>query len=454
MSFLKSELSMNCNLWLSLIALILILSSCSKDQMVPASQRDATLKTMVRNAANTGSLDYWLLPKSNNLAAIPQDPQNVLTDEKVALGKLLFYETAFGTAASQESGIGTYSCSTCHVASAGFRPGSAQGIADGGVGYGLHGEERVRNTSYSEIEMDVQGTRPLSLISVAFVENTMWNGSFGSTNVNIGTEDKWVGDHATNNLGLLGIEAQNIDGVHTHKFEYDLESVEKNGYKYLFDIAFPDVTVEERYDNVRASFALSAFIRTLFPNEAPFQKWLEGDIEAMTEEEKEGAMLFFGKAACTNCHNGPALSAVEFHAVGVKNMYQRPSFGTDESDLRNFGRGGFTGVAEDLHKFKVPQLYNMRDTEFYFHGSSKTKLRDVVQYFNLAEKENPEVPDEQLSDYFNPLFLTDEEVDQLTLFLDSSLRDPNLERYLPTEVLSGACFPNADVQSSLDLGCN
>ena len=445
---------MNFNPWLLLVVSILLLSSCSKDQMVPASERDASLKTMVSNAAENGSLDYWLLPKSNDFNSIPQDPQNVLTDEKVALGKLLFYETAFGTEASQESGMGTYSCATCHIPSAGFRPGSAQGIADGGVGYGLNGEERVRNTDYSEIEMDVQGARPLSLISVAFVENTMWDGSFGSTNVNIGTEDKWVGDHETNNLGLLGIEAQNIEGTHIHKLLYDLESVEEHGYKLLFDNAFSEVPEEDRYDNVRASFALSAFIRTLFPNEAPFQKWLEGDIEAMSEEEKEGAMLFFGKAACTNCHSGPGFASVEFHAIGVNNMYQRPSFGTDETDLRNFGRGGFTGVAEDFYKYKVPQLYNMRDTEFYFHGSSKTKLRDVVQYFNLAEKENPEVPIEQISDKFIPLSLTDEEVDQLTLFIDHSLRDPNLNRYLPSEVLSGACFPNADFQSTLDLGCN
>lgn len=454
MNFLNHRTRMNHILSALVLLLVFISVSCTKVRMIPASEQEATLKRMVANAAESGDINHWILPDHNDFDNIPQDPQNPLTDRKVSLGKLLFYETAFATDAAQLESIGTYSCATCHVPSAGFRPGSAQGIADGGLGFGTNGEDRVRNTSYSEIEMDVQGARPLSLISVAFVENTMWNGSFGSTNVNIGTEDKWVGIHETNNLGLQGLEAQNIEGVHLHKLDYNAESIETNGYKDLFDEVFADVDESERYTDVTASFALSAFLRTIFPNKAPFQEWLKGDKDAMSEIEKEGAMLFFGKAACTNCHSGPGLSSVEFHAIGVNNMYQRPSFRTDQNDLRNFGRGGFTGKAEDMHKFKVPQLYNMSDSEFYFHGSSKTQLRDVVEYFNLAEPENSEVPTEQISDKFKKLNLTADEVDALTIFLEKSLRDPDLNRYLPTDVLSGNCFPNADFQSQLDLGCN
>lgn len=436
------------------LLLAIVIVSCNKDQMVPASQIDASLRGMVASAAPNGDLDYWLLPQADDFTNIPQDPQNPLTAEKVELGKFLFFETAFGTEASQQEMIGTYSCATCHIPEAGFRPGSAQGIADGGVGFGLNGEDRVRNTSYSEIEMDVQGARPLSLISVAFVENTMWNGSFGSTNVNVGTEDKWVGDLITNNLGLQGIEAQNIEGMEVHKFHVTPELVEANGYKEMFDEVFAVYPEEERYSNFTASFALSAYLRTLFPNEAPFQEWIQGDAQAMTTNEKNGAMLFFGKASCTNCHSGPGLSSVEFHAIGVDDMFMRPSFRTDATDLRNLGRGGFTGDPVDFYKFKVPQLYNMSDTKFYFHGSSYTNLRSVVEYFNRAVPENPNVPAEQISEKFKALNLTDEEVDDLTLFLEKSLRDPDLARYKPSTVPSGNCFPNADFQSAMDLGCN
>lgn len=95
----------------------------------------------------------------------------------------------------------------------------------------------------------------------------------------------------------------------------------------------------------------------------------------------------------------------------------------------------------------------MSDSDFYFHGSSKRKLKDVIKYFNLAVPENPNVPMEQISDKFKPLNLTDEEVDKLTLFLTKSLRDPALDRYAPSQVLSGLCFPNADSESMIDLGC-
>lgn len=448
----KSEI-MSVKHIIALVVVYAVLFSCTKDQMVPASQKDAILKSLVRNAAPNNQLEHWIVPEATDLKNIPQDPKNPLTPEKVALGKFLFYETAFATDASKMEGMGTYSCASCHLPSAGFRPGSAQGIADGGIGYGINGEQRARNTAYAENEMDVQGARPLSLIGVAFVENTMWNGSFGSFNANIGTESRWIGDFANNNLGMSGIEAQNIEGMHTHRFNYNKEAVTKYGYKDIFDQVFADVKEEERYTNETASFALSAYIRTLMPNEAPFQYWLKGNVNALSPEEKEGAMLFFGKAACTNCHQGPAFSSVDFHAIGVNDMYQRPSFNTSSSDLRNLGRGGFTGVQEDLYKFKVPQLYNMSDSDFYFHGSSKRKLKDVIKYFNLAVPENPNVPMEQISDKFKPLNLTDEEVDKLTLFLTKSLRDPALDRYAPSQVLSGLCFPNADSESMIDLGC-
>lgn len=432
---------------------LLMFSSCTKMTMVPVDELDTSLKQMVKNASEDNTLEYWVLPDSDDFASIPQELKNPLTESKVELGKLLFYETAFGTEAEDVASIATYSCATCHIPSAGFRPGSAQGIADGGVGFGSNGEDRVKNVSYDELDMDVQGARPLSLLSVAFVENTMWNGSFGSFGVNEGTENLWVGKLGLNNLGTQGMESQNIDGIETHKMHYDLEAIEENGYKELFDQAFPDFPETNRYSDTTASFALSAYLRTLFPNKAPFQTWLKGDPFAMTDEEKAGAMLFFGKAACTGCHSGPGLSSVEFHALGVYDMYQRPSFGTNAADLRNFGRGGFTGLAEDNYKFKVPQLYNMRDTKFYFHGSSHTSIRSVVEFFNEGIGENPNVPAEQLSDKFNPLFLTDKEMDQLTSFLDNALRDPDLMRYQPDEVLSGNCIPNADFQSQLDLGC-
>lgn len=438
------------------IAFLVMLNSCVKDQMTPVPDLDFELKSLLDQVSPSNNATYFITPDRDDLSAIPQDPKNPLSPSKVELGNFLFFETGLAVDADKEEGLGTYSCATCHVPEAGFKPGKAQGIADGGLGFGIFGEERIRNINYEENEMDVQGARPLSMINVAFAENTMWNGSFGSTGTNLGQEDLWLDDPAfAGNLeGFHGIEAQNFDGMVTHRLLLTRESAEDLGYKSLFDEAFPEYPKEERYTNVTASLAISAYIRTIFPNNAPFQKWLKGEQFAMTSQEKKGAILFFDKAGCIDCHKTPGLSSIEYHAIGVKDMHQRPSFGTSVDDKRNFGRGGYTKLEDDMYKFKVPQLYNLSDTPFFFHGSSYEDLEAVVQYFNDAIPENPNVPVEQISNLFVPLELTDTEIKDLTSFLDRSLRDPSLERYYPATIFSGNCFPNADFQSRMDLGCN
>lgn len=57
-------------------------------------------------------------------------------------------------------------------------------------------------------------------------------------------------------------------------------------YPTLFALAFPGLTPEERFTRVNAGLAIAAYERTLLANESPFQKWLQGDASAMTEDEK------------------------------------------------------------------------------------------------------------------------------------------------------------------------
>jgi cytochrome c peroxidase len=181
---------------------------------------------------------------------------------------------------------------------------------------------------------------------------------------------------------------------------------------------------------------------------------VRGEREAMSDQEKAGAMVFFTKAGCYRCHKGASLSSNEFHALGVRDLWESGAFATGPEDIRNFGRGGFTGLEEDRYKFKVPQLYNMKNSPFYFHGSSRHSLRSVVEYFNEGVPENDRVPTAQISPIFHPLNLTEQEISDLVQFLEHGLYDPNLERFVPEEVLSGNCFPNNDPLSQEQLGCN
>lgn len=413
-----------------------------------------TLDDQLRQAI--GNTSRYILPESEDFARIPQSPVNPITAEKVALGKLLFFEPAFGVEPTHAVSLQTFSCGSCHIPAAGFRPGRHQGIADGGHGFGVKGEGRLKYVNYEDGEVDAQGARPLSVLNVAFVSSSMWNGSFGSDGVNKGTEHLWgLYDPGTAiNADRLGnLEGQNIEGLKTHRMLFTKELVEANGYKELFDAAFPGVPEHERYTRTTASFALSAYIRTLLCTEAPFQRWLKGEPEAMSDQEKRGALLFFGKAGCQRCHSEPNLGSISFHALGVEDLFENGGIKTGPDDRRNLGRGGFTGRSEDMFKFRVPQLYNLGDGGPFFHGASKKTLKDVVKYFNAAHPENLRVPKSQISPFFTPLGLSDQEVDDLTAFLEHSLRDPDLQRYAPKSVLSGMCFPNNDPASAEDIGC-
>lgn len=428
--------------------------SCTKDALHSDANLDTALLDLIASSAG-GDIEHYILPNQYDLSSIPQDPKNPLTEEKIRLGQMLFFETGLAVDAKKPESIGTYSCATCHNPNAGFKPNNFQGIADGGVGFGIDGSGRVMNTNYDESEIDVQSARPLSLVNVAYVTNTMWNGMFGARYVNEGTEDRWLeelGNH-TNREGFDGIMSSNMDGQIVHRLSISKEFCDSNGYTDYFDKAFPEVPEGERYSQLTVVRALSNFIRTILASDAPFQNYLKGDSDAMTRQEKRGADLFFAKARCSNCHNSPGLSAVDFHVLGVKDMYQSPSYDTDASDFRNLGRGGFTGKEEDLYKFKIPTVYNLDDTKFFFHGSSMTSLEDVVDYKDRAVSENPNIPDSLLSKQFRPIGLTPQEKEDLVAFLRNGLRDPNLERYFPDELPSGNCFPNADEKSRWDIGC-
>ena len=436
------------------LLLIMLLSACKHKTTISL---DEQLNAALSDLSKTGSKSYFIFPASDDYAAIPnQDPHNPITAEKVALGKLLYFETGFGQKSKYAAAMETYSCASCHIPSKGFTPGRLQGVADGGIGFGQDGEGRIQWNIFDEDEVDVQGVRALSMLNLAYVTNTFWSGQFGAIDKNVGTENAWdrKPEFAVNHLGYSGQESQHIVGIDLHRLAVTEKLLDDYGYRSYFDAAFPDVDVEKRYTNETAAFALAAYLRTLFANKAPFQNWLKGDENALTVNQKRGALVFLTKAGCTACHKSPSFNSMEFHRLGVKDMNAHPdAMATSEADDKNLGRGGFTGVPDDMRKFKVPQLYNVGDYATYFHGSSKRTLREVINYKLTAKSENRFVLNKDLSEKFKPVSLTEVEKAQLIDFLANGLRDPDLQRYVPKSLPSGNCSPNNDPFSQVDLGC-
>lgn len=435
------------------VAMIALLSGCDLfTSGASSSELDEAMEAALIAASPTGSIDYFELPLSNDYASIPQDPRNPLTPAKVELGKFLFHETALNISPRNELGMGTSSCAACHHAAAGFQAGRAQGIGEGGWGFGGNGLDRIADPNYDELDVDVQPIRSPSAMNGAYQAVNLWNGQFGATGPNEGTEDRWFEGTPihTNFLGYEGLETQAIAALTVHRLN-DVENSEIGQirkYVELFNEAFPGQGIS----NETAGLAIGAYERTLLSTKAPFQLWLRGQRKAMTAEEKVGATLFFGKANCSTCHTGPSLADMNFYALGMNELEGPDVIGPTGGAA--LGRATFSGKEEDNYKFKTPQLYNLTDSPFYGHGATFTSIREVVEYKNNAVPENAAVPVGQLAEEFKPLGLTEYEIDAITAFLSTGLHDKDLARFAPKRLPSGNCPIVNDTQSRYDLGCD
>jgi len=458
----KLSLSALMTVALALIAAV-TLPSCNPSNAInpePVDKDFQLLATIIDALGQQGYANLHM-PDPHYLDQIPQDPANPLTADKVNLGRMLFHETALGMDAVEESGMGTYSCASCHHAAAGFQAGVQQGLGDGGVGFGVRGEGRVISPDYDPATIDRQPMRTPTAMNGAFTPVVLWNGQFGAYGPNVGTEANWTEGTplAVNYLGYAGMETQAIAGLTVHRMAPDAEFFDHMPqYVAMFDAAFPDFPEEERYSVETAGLAIAAYERTIMSTEAPFQKWLRGEHHAMTQQQKDGAMVFFGAAKCGTCHNGPGLTDGGFHALGMPDMpgiadldAGVDTYGLSGTDLA-LGRGGFTGQEGDKHAFKTPQLYNLKDSPFYGHGGTFYNLKDVISYKVDGECAKPEAQSFLSADY-QAVELTEKQEQDLFMFLADGLYDASLDRYVPGSIPSGNCFPNADPQSSVDLGC-
>lgn len=436
--------------------LLIIVTSFLYSCFTEGDNLDTDLRFAINTAENSRGLTSFILPDSKSLKSIPQDPKNPLTAEKVALGKMLFHESAFSTIGNFEEFRQTYSCATCHHVDAGFKAGILQSIGDGGIGYGIAGEGRKPAFTIELSKIDAPPLNAPSALNVAYQTNLLWNGQFGATNLNIGTEDLWPEDGpvAMNRLGYEGVETQAIAGIKVHRMEYSQQAIEQNGYKAAFDSAFPGKSPESKYSDQGAGLAIAAYERTLLTHQSPFQLWLRGNNDALTDQQKQGAILFFTKGQCVSCHYGPNLASMEFYALGMNDFDPMQVMNFDKNDPLTLGRASFTKKSEDEYKFKVPQLYNLKNNPFYGHGGSFNTIREIIAYKNNAIPQKSGIKQSQLAEEFVPLQLSEEEIDKLTDFIENALFDSNLDRFVPDRVLSDLCIPNNDYLSKMDLGCN
>ncbi len=149
--------------------------------------------------------------------------------------------------------------------------------------------------------------------------------------------------------------------------------------------------------------ALANFERTLVDFDAPFDHFIQGDATALSNEAIKGGKLFYGKAACVQCHSGVLLTDFGF-----------ANNGTAIVDSTDYGRELLTNESGDRYVFKVPSLRKVQITAPYMHDGSVATLADVVEQYNTGGA-NHSYTDSRIE----PLGLSGSEKAQLVAFLEA-----------------------------------
>ncbi len=122
--------------------------------------------------------------------------------------------------------------------------------------------------------------------------------------------------------------------------------------------------------------ALAEFIKRDFQCiDSDWNDYLSGNLNALSQSQKEGAILFFGAAKCSSCHSGELFSDFNYHSISA------PQGSIGVSPLsQDFGRANITHINEDRFKFRTPPLVFVGSTAPYGHSGQFKNLNEVVIY--------------------------------------------------------------------------
>lgn len=167
------------------------------------------------------------------------------------------------------------------------------------------------------------------------------------------------------------------------------------GYKELFEEAYPGEKINiGHFGEALAEFQGKAF----FFADTPYDRYLQGELEALTPRQKLGMDVFFSKGKCGDCHNGEHLSALDFDGVGA------PQIGPGKLDGEDLGRYYVDNDEGSRYAFRVPPLRNVGLTAPYFHAGTSRSLEEVVEHYDDIKKSLGGFRImEQLRNYLEPL---------------------------------------------------
>jgi cytochrome c peroxidase len=296
------------------------------------------------------------------LADVPIPHDNPMTTAKVELGKMLFFDPRL-------SGNNHWACASCHNPALAFGDGLPTSLG--------FGDEQPLDRHAS------------TLYNVGYNQHHFWDGRAASL------EEQ------------AKMPIQNSREMNSRPEELIKKLSAIAGYRSLFLEVFGE---EPTFDNVAK--AIATFERTITSKNSRFDRYVMGEQDALTAQEKRGLILFLSKAACSRCHNGPNFTDDQFHNLGL------PQVGPLKEDL---GRYGVTQEEKDKRAFKTPTLRNIDLTAPYMHNGVFETLEEVMDFYNQGGGE-----DALKSEEIFPLHLTEEEQNDVIAFLHSLRGDLQL----------------------------
>ena len=284
-------------------------------------------------------LSAWCLPQQGirsgtgavpflGIPAVPVPPDNPITEEKVALGKLLFFDPRL-------SRDGTVACATCHQPDKAYTDARTRAL-------GIGAQEGARNSP--------------TVLNAAYNLRLFWDGRARTLEEQALAP---IGNPAEMGFSVAGAVAR-LDGI--------------EGYRGRFKAAFgAGVTAEN------LAKAIASFERTLVSGNAPWDRHNLGDPSALSEGAKRGIEIFQHRGRCAFCHIGPTFTDNAFHNLGMGMDKENP----------DLGRFEITGEEKHIGAFRTPSLRNVAETAPYMHDGSLETLEAVVDFYDKGGTKNP-----------------------------------------------------------------
>lgn len=345
------------------------------------------------------------------LGPIPYPPDNPPVAERIALGRLLFFDPILG-------GEKDVSCGTCHHPDFAFADGRQFGAGTSGEGLGPG-----RLVSHSALSGQIVALEPRNTPTVL---NTAYNADESGLPSAFGfqfLDGRSLGLEEQATLPIASREEMRGD-AYNEEDALDSLVLRLRGlpeYVRLFAEAFPADAAQRPgaavIDSSTFARALAAYQRELVTRDSPYDRYLEGDTRALSQLQLEGLELFFTKAQCGACHNGPMLSDYRFIVQGVpQEGVGKKVFFRDDT-----GREEHTRNPADRYAFRTLTLRNIADTGPYMHDGVFDTLEEVVRFYNDgARPRHPEVSDLILDPVLHePLDLSENEIRALVAFMEA-----------------------------------